>query len=696
MESKNLVFLLKIITALFVLLAVIGGVRGYSVVPYWDMWDGYIDFFTKVSGGDISVWWSQHNEHRIVLTRIFFIIDFYLFSGTGVFLVILNYMLFGLFFTLFYLILNEALEDKNNKLAQKSISLLLLIFTFSWLQSENLTWGFQSQFVLAQLLPLLAFYLLHKSNVSKISSLKYYIFSVFVGIIAAGSMANGILVLPLMTVLAIILSLGWKKVSILLIVSVSVVTAYFYDYTAPGGHASLSDSLIDHPFDLMQYALTYLGGPIYYMMARSLLMAKIAGLFLIVSAVFFSYLALRNIKESSLQLVLLTFVLYICGTALATGGGRLIFGVEQALSSRYMTPALMAWSAVLILYSRILSDKMRANPKRYMFLILIISILLLPKQLTAVRSTSDNHYERLIAALALELGIKDQQQISNIFPSAEWALAIAEKPSKMDVSIFGNPLIKDVKQSIGMTSLNRSSISCQGSLDEVAKIEGENEYMKVRGWFYQADAEKSPKVIHLLNNEYKIIGYALSGQSRPDVESVINPKAANSGFKGYMIPSKINKTILIKGYQPDCELEVKMPLVPYVQKNAHFSEKEISVYEDQVLGVNDWVGSDYYRTKIQGYKVYGSFITGDSDVGSIILKLKKGDSLYYRSGPTGGNQSLLIDSGKYPARILPVSADWKLIEFSDLNLPEIFNVEFKDSGADWGEWSAIVVLEGGE
>jgi hypothetical protein len=143
-------------------LAVVGGARAYSPVPFWDMWNGYLEFFTKVSDGQWSAWWAQHNEHRIVLARIFFWLDLTLFDGQGWFLLIVNYGLLILVCFLFYIIWKEVELDKE----KAWIGYFLMAWLFLWIQNENLHWGFQSQFILAQLLPLISFYLFHLSYLS--------------------------------------------------------------------------------------------------------------------------------------------------------------------------------------------------------------------------------------------------------------------------------------------------------------------------------------------------------------------------------------------------------------------------------------------------------------------------------------------------------------------------------------------------
>jgi hypothetical protein len=78
------------------------------------------------------------------------------------------------------------------------------------------------------------------------------------------------------------------------------------------------------------------------------------------------------------------FILYIGGTALATAGGRLIFGIEQALTSRYMTPSLMAWAALfVIIMPKLVTSYERLKWQLCMPLSLII-LVMLPMQIKSL------------------------------------------------------------------------------------------------------------------------------------------------------------------------------------------------------------------------------------------------------------------------------------------------------------------------
>lgn len=697
-REKNVNLFFVLLAAIFILLAIIGGIRSYSPVPLWDMWNGYLGFFTELSTGDVSSWWKQHNEHRIVLARVLFWIDITFFQGAGWFLIIVNYSLIVAVCTLFYFILKEQLNSEKENFTRKILSLLIVILLFSWIQKDNLSWGFQSQFILAQLLPLLSFFLLHKSFVSKNNSDYLFFFACLTGVLALGSMANGILTLPLMTLFAMILRMNWQRIAILIILAVCTTLLYFYDYHSPDGHGSILDALLNNQLGLIQFLLLYVGGPFSYLSGiGNQILAQLAGCFLIISSVLFAWRALSNPINSSLCLVMLVFILYIGGTAFGTGCGRLIFGLEQALNSRYQTPALMAWAALLVLYAPTISSLEKHYSKQIILVLIMIPLLLLPEQHKAIRSQQDKLFERWIAALALELGIKDQQQISSIFPSAEWALSIIKKPVENNLSIFGHPLIKDTRQLIGRYVENKSTVQCQGHLDNISHIDNVGKYIKIQGWLFQPYQNNSPESIYILNKDNQVIGYALTGQTRMDVAKVIDPKANNSGYKGYMLKVQGKKITLI-GNNPNCKLNVKVPQMAYnILIKKEYEMDKNNVISAQSMKQNDWQGADWYtiskgNSTKPDIKIIGSFLYSDAESGSLTLTMKKGDRVWYRTEPKAIKQKIEIVGHKDYFTLKPTTSDWVLLEFSNNTLPDNFDVKFIDGGSGWGEWSAIAVM----
>jgi hypothetical protein len=679
-----------IVAVIYIGLAVVGGARAYSPVPFWDMWNGYLEFFTKVSDGQWSAWWAQHNEHRIVLARIFFWLDLTHFGGQGWFLLIVNYVILMLACSLFYIIWKEVESDKE----KVWISYFLITWLFLWIQNENLQWGFQSQFILAQLLPLTSFYLFHLSCFEGRKDSRFFALSIFFAILSIGSMANGILALPLMLVFAVILKIEWRKILLIGLLSTIIVGLYFYEYKAPGGHGSLRQAILANPIGLLQYVAVYVGGPFSFgSKSTGLWTATAAGIFLVFSSMYFAWRVLSSNQKDSLQLTLLIFILFVGGSALGTGGGRLVFGVDQALSSRYMTPSLMAWAALFILYYlNSLTIRVWTNKKLWVFLLAIL-VLMLPQQLMALKSKTEMLYERNMAGLALELGIKDQAQIGHVFVSADWTLEIAEKPVQNNYSIFGMEPYKDLRQKVG-TALNEEGLEvkeCKGFLDSVEPVDNDNKFVKVRGWLWSEGEMGKHDLIKINDVNNKIVGYGLTGQHRSDVAQKINKNAVEAGFEAYLLADRQGEMLVVKSSKFNCQLTVSIPtLIFKIIKNKNFEIKP-TISLVAVQAGNEWIGQDFQKTDLEQMNVFGSFINSDADVGSITLKMKRGDRLYYRTGPVSTRQTIeILESNIKPVK-LPTSTEWQLFEFLGADLPDVFLAKFTDAGNSWGEWSAIAV-----
>ena len=538
-------------------LAIVGGIRAYSPVPFWDMWDGYLGFFVKVSAGDWSAWWAQHNEHRIVLARVLFWIDLAWLGGAGWFLLLVNYIFLALACFIFWSALKENCP-KNYRF----FGLFLIIWLSSWSQANNLTWGFQSQFILAQLLPLAAFFILHRAVRNHKSSRGSFITACFLGVLSLGTMANGVLALPLMTIYAAITRMGWRRVVILAVLSCLGLLTYFHNYHSPGGHGSVFVALRENPLGLLRYVLLYVGGPFYFITGKgSIIVAEAAGALLIAASVYLAWESLRKIRKSSREVAMLVFILYVGGTALGTAGGRLLFGAEQALSSRYMTPALMAWGALLVILAPKVIRLTQPHRRKVWIPLLGLSLVMLPMQLTALQSQTAALFERDVAALSLEMRIKDQRQIGQIYPSAEWALSLTEVPSTQNLSIFGEKLFKDVREQIGQerVELSGSGRSCHGFVDGIELIEENSQFMRIHGWLFDQERKAIPKSLWIVGHAGKIFGYVLLGQPRPDVAAVIDQHASNAGFKGYFLTEAQGLPVTLFDPESKCTLPVTLP-----------------------------------------------------------------------------------------------------------------------------------------
>ena len=98
MLPKDKIFILffTALTILIVGLAIVGGFRSYSPVPFCDDWEGILKFFIRVQDEDNAGWWEQFHEHRIVLARLLFWANFKWLGGENWPLITINYLCVGL------------------------------------------------------------------------------------------------------------------------------------------------------------------------------------------------------------------------------------------------------------------------------------------------------------------------------------------------------------------------------------------------------------------------------------------------------------------------------------------------------------------------------------------------------------------------------------------------------------------------
>lgn len=545
-------------------LAVQGAVLGYSPVPFWDMWDGYLGFYSRLASEPASLWWSQHNEHRIVVARALFWLDIAAFQGLGVFLLVVNYAAVAAGCWLFLLSLRERWPA-----APGWAYAFVAAWLFLWMQHDNLTWGFQGQFTLAFVFPLCAFLLLHVTARRAEASHVPFAAAVAFGVLSVGTLANGVLALPLMTAFALIARMGRRRTVLLALLSAAAAAVYFADYVSPAQHGSLARALKETPLDVLRFLLLYLGAPFAVLFGSGAAAVEVgiaAGAAMIACCVTIAVKLLGNRARDTSSLALLAFMTYFGGTAIGTAGGRSIFGLEQALSSRYMTPSLMAWTALFVLLAPTI-DRQRDNARTT--LAAGLAALLWPMmtlQLEAAKPRDDVLLERRLAALALELEVRDARQVANVFPNVDWAMAIAEAPRARNLSIFGVSPYRDARERLHarLDAPMEPGVTCTGFLDVAEQVDSSDgkladpAYLRVRGWFHVFDRTPGAEAL-LVDEQGVVLGMVLLGQPRPDVAAAVAAGAGHSGFRGYVDAEARPRGLSVADPVSGCRAAIRWP-----------------------------------------------------------------------------------------------------------------------------------------
>jgi len=256
-------------------------------------------------------------KHRILVSRLFFWLDLSFFHGLSLLLIPLNLTLMGLLcLALLFGTRNLAKANYNKEFIIAATSWLVLI-CFSWMQKENITGHFRANFFVAYLFPLLAFQSVALSS-SGSRSRSQFACALFFGSLSLGTMANGILALPLMLLMASMLSQSRVRILILII---TTLVGVIITYHGSGTFGSISSALMANPRGMLEFFLVSLGGP-FRVISNDFLVAGIAGAIFVAGCVQCAWIWYRREERSPMFLAFVIFLFYVVASALATTSGR--------------------------------------------------------------------------------------------------------------------------------------------------------------------------------------------------------------------------------------------------------------------------------------------------------------------------------------------------------------------------------------
>lgn len=533
-----------------VLLLFIGAIRTFSPVPFWDMWDGYIEFFIRAQNGDLWSWFEPYNEHRILLARILFWIDIKFLGGQNLLLITANCICiaaYALVFTSFY---RDACRNRKTDESKLILGFVIISWTFLWVQYKNILWGFQIQSLMAQLLPLCAFYWLYRANVDQKRTRDFQIACIF-GMASVGTMANGVLAVPLMAVYSVYSRMEKARISVLIVLSAVVISLFAYGHTSPSTQEPLIESILNNSAELLGYAIFYMGNPFYFLVGKGSFghgFAFVCGLAFIATSLYVGLKIILESKKNPLQLALFFYIIYIGTTVFLTSLGRYNFGIDHGLTSRYATPSLMAWAALFVIFAPKILDAGGIQNRKIFGFLLFLAFIMTPQQIKALRSYDGEHLDKKLSALALELQINDTLQINNIWfkSQIETVQLIAEQASAMNLSVFGSFPLRDLREQFGNSVANTRLPLCDFVINSIDIVSDDPAYMRISGWISPAAEIDRPRLLHMMNGQQQIVGHAITGKEMPNEFAEMSSNAPEQVlvFGGYILSAHRNELAL--------------------------------------------------------------------------------------------------------------------------------------------------------
>jgi hypothetical protein len=526
-------------------------VTNRSPVPYADFW-GQLPFLERAYGGDLRIadFWVQANEHRILVPRIQFLLDYRLFEGTYAFLfsaiALSSLVLAATFAAVVWL-------ETGDRLLTWGTFCASAVATMSPVGHENLTWAFQVQFVQVFLFASLAILavVVAARGTSPARRPLWTGACAAAAVAATYSMANGLLVWPVVLVLAVVLRLGLRHAAALGLVSLATVVSYAWhlEFATRG---SLSD-----PVGLLEYTSVYVGSVLRE--TRSTVAAGALGALGIGLLALLVALVWRRRAGGSLAMPFGAGVaLFVLLSALQTAAGRLDLGVAQALSSRYTIASSTFLLALLVGFLTPLRERFgRAEPVASPALLagaaivaLVIGATAVPSR-TFVRTTLVGKETTILGYL---VGVDDPSGTLTGGPSGP---IVEDSFRWMEEHELGPWAAGGIVDGMRFTFPQApSSPECLGAVESVEPV---TRGLRLRGWLAAPGGEAASRNVALLDGRGRARGRGLVGTHRPDQKEATGTEW--SGFVAYARGNPPRPLVLVivgeDRLTPVCRLEAR-------------------------------------------------------------------------------------------------------------------------------------------
>jgi hypothetical protein len=542
-----------------------GVIVTYTALPVWDGWS---EVTTKQH---LAMLFDQHNEHRIFVSRLFMLVDGIWFDANYKFCLGATLATQALTVALLVYLFCRARPVTRVEGAGATAFAVSMFFWFE--QSENLTWGFNTQFVIVAACATAAFAVFAFNR-----GVYGLAFALLSAAVAAFAMANGVLVPLLLISLAVWTRRPWWQIAVLVVGSAAILTAFFTGYRF-GVHEPEQAPLPTLVADGANYALAYLGGP-FAQGARNVIerlsqgawgpAGRIAIWFGSIGFALFLGAGVcligRGKQAQPAQLVLFHIASLIVITAVMTAKGRMQFGLEQALSSRYGTLALLFWTAIVLLLWSFQRSQTSAARSAVLAGLSVIGLFIAFTQMpiiVTVRKSAETNQE---AAAALLAKVDVASVLLRSCPDVEALKGQAQILRTEHHSIFAKPWSDWLDSPVSTRARVVPGKRCKGFLDEIAPVDaGGAAAWRVRGWAWDKGAKSVPEAILVVGGDGTIVGYGLPGYERPDVSRTISSITSGwtgwQGFFSHADPRSVRAYALLKGGHAACPLDLSMKAV---------------------------------------------------------------------------------------------------------------------------------------
>jgi len=495
--------------------------RFYSPFPWWDEWDGYFGFYMAAANGmNIHAWWYPHMEHRIITSRLLFWLDLRYFHGNHIILFAAQLaMLAGIV----ALICNAARRTGAGLVWPLGLAAALM---FSWVQSEVLKWGFETQVIAAYFF---AVWALAEFTRSPSSDARRFVAAFFLAACAEFSMGNGIAAPFTLVIVSALLRRPHKETALALVLALILAATYAIGYVSPpkDAVAILPGSVMLHRLD---FFVTFFGNPVA-MIGLPTAACRLAGASCVIAGTAMIARPGDLSKDvTPYRALLIGVCLFVAASDIAAAYGRGTAGAGAAIASRYTTGPLLGWLAMLLL-----AFDMFKGARRVTMTAGVLVVAGLAYGQIHVRDSNDYLYDWKLGMLSTKIGLEHVEYSGQLFPAKPEAVhqrfqQYAAYGAAHRLGVYQRPWLIDA----GSVKFDPTKVEtgCQGSVD---RIVAGHEGLTVSGW--SNTAQRRDVLIVLTDAAGNTIGYGITGQRRDDVAKAVSGAPADAGWVGFAKPA---------------------------------------------------------------------------------------------------------------------------------------------------------------
>jgi hypothetical protein len=617
--SRRLDLALSILAAAIALWVLITTViiiqNAYFPIPLFDGWDHWRLYL--LYGKYSSFLFVQHNEHRIALARVFFYIDHSFFRARSAFVIICNSLIQALTGYFLYQLLHLSGVKRRDTLVLFGSFIACCLFSSQ--QFTNLTWAFQIQFVavyctaVGSILALQ--YAASKQASRQKTRLFYFSLACFLAVLSTYSMANGLILWPILVLLSFWLQMPRSFGVALMAGTVIMSILYLWDYHSPGQTAKPMESVLHHLPTLFTFSATYLGAPIDPLAslvlrhfgiasdsARLVSAATFGAAGALAVALLANVLGRGRLRRQPAHIALLHVLFFILATSVLVGMGRVNFPLIEAMTSRYVTPAMVFWVALVSLVWSFATPWLEAQPgvRAAAKTALVLAILL-------GVGAHQNKWIQYSKDYAATVGDAQAAVAAGVYDQAEWHVAY-HTPTEMfgpihylarnQLSVFSEEWTQWTGLQVASRFVIGQADACLGHFDESNIVAtGFMPGSRVSGWAWDVRASRGPKSVVLVDQDSRIAGVARNIVSRPDVAAgVPSLKTDRVGWRGYIagvVPRTITAYMVLRDGKSLCPLGSLATGTPLVDQRtpARVTQTDKASKNDAALSPMAQIGS---------------------------------------------------------------------------------------------------------